>query len=62
MFGVLFDEQRSQVRCARLSKKKKEDTMEYCLNEVTSSIMRSDVIRVDEMSLGCYIIYILHTS
>ena len=28
--------------------KKKENTIEYCLSEVTSSVMSSDVTRVDE--------------
>ena len=58
---VGVDEQRSQVRCARLSKKKKENTIEYCLSEVTSSIMSSDVTRVDEF-LVILVIYLLHTS
>ena len=49
------DEQRSQARCARLSKEKKENTIEYRLNEVTISIMSSDVIRVDKLSLVSYI-------
>ena len=45
----------SQVR--QIEQEEKENTIEYCLNEVTSSIMSSDVTRVDEFLLVSYIYF-----